>query len=659
MKKLIFITAAIAMAGMGLRAQDISTDTLPCGQRLPHFYYSSWHDTANWYWNPDEQQVNSNTSVMLVGIMGEYITFDVYKQYVRDTIRVKGLWALVQQYPDQYPESPFYDPFFSYIDNPRVPEYLHLYVNNPKDSVTYTSDTSRFLLRVATVRWDTLTPKMMCFKKTYDDRLPRTYCYVYEVLFDTVITIQGDYWIGGTRYNCVRQPAPSVTYEHFPTKYPALMNTKLHDFADPHRDTCISAFGPDGPFGGFLTTSSYSRFGLITDTMPYVELLMDDTSHGYGVSAYYIDSTYHTITAYSRCGYRFSHWNDGDSTNPRTIFVTQDTTFTAYYDSVGVFNVSVRSNDTALGDVTLMRKRDLYPGLIIMPGEDRLYVPVAGNDSSFCERFELKLKAVAHEGARFRRWSDGSTDNQHTLRVTGDSAFVGYFSRLVLYSVTVLSNDEAQGYVTGDSTYYEDDEAVLEAVPLEGHRFVSWNDGVTDNPRRLVVTQDTAFTAIFEPIPVYTVTVRSSNEALGYTTGDSTYYEGDEAVLAAVPLGPNRFWRWNDGDTANPRHIIVMQDTAFTAQFLNPQGVEQPAGEALFRLLPNPTSGLVRCETVGDPFPGGTLTLTDATGRELMRHELAPLTASLRLDLSALPAGTYFVTLATPRGSSTQKLILE
>ena len=61
MKKIIIITAAIVMAGMGLRAQDISTDTLPCGQRQPHFYYSSWYDTAYWYWHPEERMVRRGT----------------------------------------------------------------------------------------------------------------------------------------------------------------------------------------------------------------------------------------------------------------------------------------------------------------------------------------------------------------------------------------------------------------------------------------------------------------------------------------------------------------------------------------------------------------------------------------------------------------------
>ena len=211
-----------------------------------------------------------------------------------------------------------------------------------------------------------------------------------------------------------------------------------------------------------------------------------------------------------------------------------------------------------------------------------------------------------------------------------------------------------------DSIHYEGENALFEAIPNgRQYRFTHWSNGSTDNPLSIEVSSDTLLTAYFEPTPVYTVTVRSNNEAMGYTMGDSAYYEGDEAVLVAVPLGVNRFEHWNDGVTDNPRHVIVTQDTAFTALFLTPQGIAQASGEPLFRLLPNPASGMVQCETVGDPFPGGTLTLTDATGRELMRHELAPLTASLRLDLSALPAGSYFVTLATPQGSSTQKLILE
>ena len=45
-----------------------------------------------------------------------------------------------------------------------------------------------------------------------------------------------------------------------------------------------------------------------------------------------------TIEAIPNDGYLFSHWNDGDMTNPRTFILTSDTTFTAYFivEPVGI-----------------------------------------------------------------------------------------------------------------------------------------------------------------------------------------------------------------------------------------------------------------------------------------------------------------------------------
>ncbi|MBQ9864947.1 MAG: T9SS type A sorting domain-containing protein [Bacteroidales bacterium] len=277
------------------------------------------------------------------------------------------------------------------------------------------------------------------------------------------------------------------------------------------------------------------------------------------------------------------------------------------------------------------------------------------------------IYATPKRGHRFSHWrEDGGIHAIRSVYISQDTTrFTAVFEPLESYRVEASVNDESMGSVTvDDSIHYEGEEALFEAIPNgRQYRFTHWSNGSTDNPLSIEVSSDTLLTAYFEPTPVYTVTVRSNNEAMGYTMGDSTYYEGDEAVLAAVPLGENRFERWTDGDTANPRYVVVTQDTAFTAQFVEPEppeGVATADGAGItFRLLPNPASGSVLCVFDREAIAGGVLAMTDATGRELMRHELAPLTTSLRLDLSALPAGTYFVTLATPQGSSTQKLILE
>ena len=78
-----------------------------------------------------------------------------------------------------------------------------------------------------------------------------------------------------------------------------------------------------------------------------------------------------------------------------------------------------------------------------------------------------------------------------------------------------------------------------------------------------------------------------------------------------------------------------------------------------FTLSPTPTSGEV---TVVLPVlgEGAVLTVADATGREVRRQTLPPATEGtrLRLDLKGLPAGAYFVTVVTPQGNHTERLVI-
>ena len=53
----------------------------------------------------------------------------------------------------------------------------------------------------------------------------------------------------------------------------------------------------------------------------------------------------------------------------------------------------------------------------------------------------------------------------------------------------------------------------------------------------------------------------------------------------------------------------------------------------------------------------GTIAITDVTGRVVMNER--PVADGERVDVSALRAGIYFVTLTSPRGSTTVKLAVE
>ena len=106
---------------------------------------------------------------------------------------------------------------------------------------------------------------------------------------------------------------------------------------------------------------------------------------------------------------------------------------------------------------------------------------------------------------------------------------------------------------------------ILEAIPYARFDFVKWSDGVTDNPRYVVLTQDTTFTAIFEQTR-YAISYRC-DKSRGYVTGPKMAQSNDTIEFTAVPYYNYQFIQWSDGIKNNPRKAVITQDTVFTAEF--------------------------------------------------------------------------------------------
>lgn len=66
------------------------------------------------------------------------------------------------------------------------------------------------------------------------------------------------------------------------------------------------------------------------------------------------------------------------------------------------------------------------------------------------------------------------------------------------YTLTLLVNDENMGYTIGGGVHADDELVSFEATPYNGFIFDHWNDNVTTNPREIMLTCDTTFTAYFE-----------------------------------------------------------------------------------------------------------------------------------------------------------------
>lgn len=268
------------------------------------------------------------------------------------------------------------------------------------------------------------------------------------------------------------------------------------------------------------------------------------------------------------------------------------------------------------------------------------------------------ITAVPAFGYRFLHWNDGSTDNPRIIHPYGDTSFTAYFTLAEHYMLEVLSANDETGVVVGGGPYPENQPATITAVPAHGFRFSHWNDGNTDNPRTIYVTQDTSFTAYFVEKPQYSITVVSADSELGTVDGGGIYYEGDMTVLTATPADSCIFDMWSDGYWTNPRHITVTQDSSFMALFIKleagggQEGVSMPQ-TLKFSLSPNPTTGNITVATGADGHHHADI--YDGNGRRIMSVDFAGPQAEIAT--APLPHGHYVIRLTHDGQSGTQTFV--
>ena len=80
------------------------------------------------------------------------------------------------------------------------------------------------------------------------------------------------------------------------------------------------------------------------------------------------------------------------------------------------------------------------------------------------------------------------------------------------YYACIISDNESQGQTTGSGLYEHNETVYFYALPHAGNQFVRWNDNNTDNPRTIILTQDTLFVAFFRS----TVGIDDINDHGGY-----------------------------------------------------------------------------------------------------------------------------------------------
>lgn len=131
---------------------------------------------------------------------------------------------------------------------------------------------------------------------------------------------------------------------------------------------------------------------------------------------------------------------------------------------------------------------------------DSLPMGTATGSGTYRSDMPIVVTATAAPYCRFDHWSDGSTDNPRVMYLYSDSTITAHFNSDSNHYLRVLSNNPDWGE-TSASAFYPDSTAVtISATAYSGYAFTEWADGSTSNPRTVLVTSDTVFTAIFDPL---------------------------------------------------------------------------------------------------------------------------------------------------------------
>ena len=404
--------------------------------RSPNYYYMDWYDECEKYYQPYTGSYSDEVCLVGMNSFDAVYYFGRY-QHTPKSILVKGLSCMVSIDYMRFchPSYPFT------IGGGPLPEYMFLYRH---DTVNDS------LILLDSVRWDTVPPKIMKLPINHDTSAGFLYCEAYEVLFKEPFVVRGSFFIGGSaNSNTYRYRYPPY-FPNKPTMYVGIGLThdpcgisSIEPFfsykfnsADPWEYVELVKKGY-GPFHAIVVTDS---------SMLEVESADEEMGTVTGGGIFH-DSTTYNIEAVPNVGYKFTHWNDGDVTNPRAVYLTQDTLFTAYFAPREQYEVVAVSNDLARGSV--------YGGGV------------------YYEEDTATLTARAWGANVFTQWDDGNTANPRQVKVTQDTVFTALFS-----------NPEGIGEVQGAAPSLmkivpnptDGKVSVILSVPLTGEVWVTLQD---------------------------------------------------------------------------------------------------------------------------------------------------------------------------------------
>jgi hypothetical protein len=152
-------------------------------------------------------------------------------------------------------------------------------------------------------------------------------------------------------------------------------------------------------------------------------------------------------------------------------------------------------------------------------------------------------------------------------------------------------------------------------------------------------------------------------------------FNGTNQVYASNASNFSIRWFLNGDEIAGANsHILTVTETGmYSAEYSNTSGCRSLSQElavtniisglgeipgAIVSLFPNPSSDGRFNLTLRDAGSGGTISITDAAGREVYQKHLHPDFMNADIDLTHEPAGIYLCRIMTEKGMAVEKILI-
>lgn len=321
-----------------------------------------------------------------------------------------------------------------------------------------------------------------------------------------------------------------------------------------------------------------------------------------------------TITAVPTSFGTFSHWQDGNTSNPRTIAIDKEDLsiiyrYKAFFDPKP-YRITLNKTTEQLGSwFNQLNVKDYYQ-VSATKGSTTIAttgttMTVTSPENTFFYGDTVTLYCdITGSGVKFSKWGDGSTDDPRVIVVKETGSYTGqltYSAEIKSGSISIKTASNNNNYGTTSPTSQTatfGDEVTFSATPKPKYQLSYWDDEpgnrTPELTRTVIATGDKTYTAFFAKL-TYKITAVANDEEMGTCSGFGTFEVDATTTIIATPNTGYKFVEWQDGNKNASRTVTVTMDQDFiayfepipyTIRFLNYDGEVLQTEEVNFNTLP-------------------------------------------------------------------------